>query len=107
MAQGDGVAPTCSSGQNVVVSWTLTSEDRTDAEPTVDVTSTADQCVLELWAGGALKGTLYVDERPPCTIPNATLVAKLGEEVTFTIRAFLARAGYRSTAFDEITVSKV
>ncbi len=106
-AQGDGVAPTYRSGDAITLTWTLTSEDRTEVEPTVAVLSTADQCVLELWAGGVLKGTLYADERPPYTIPNAVLIARLGAEITFTLRAYLSRAGYRSLDFDEITVSRI
>jgi hypothetical protein len=75
-----------------VVSWTLTCEDRTDAESTVD-----DQhrrpVRAELWAR-ARSGTLYADGGRR-TIPNATLVARPGQ-VTFTVRAHLARGGYRA-----------
>ena len=62
---------------------------------TVDLTSRADQCVLELWVARVLKGTLCAQERPPQTIPNATLVTTPSAEVPFTPRAYLSRAGYQ------------
>jgi hypothetical protein len=107
MAQGDGVNPTYSTGQDIVASWTLTSDFRSGADPTQDVDTRAETCLLELWVSGVLKGTLRVEERPPHTITNSTLVSILGSEVTFTIRAYLARGSFRSVDCDEITVSKV
>jgi len=40
----------------------------------------------------------------PVTIPNAQLVALLGAETDFKLRAFYSLAGLRSLSFDEITV---
>jgi hypothetical protein len=106
-ANGDGVAPTYASGQNVVLDWDLTSEGRDEAEPEVDLESRADQAVLELWAGGVLKGTLYVNRAGPYTLTNAALVAAFGSETDFTVRAYLALGGHRSLDYDSRTVSKV
>lgn len=105
-ANGDGVAPTYGTGQNVVLSWTLTSEDREEADPTVDVASRAEKAVIELWQGGALQATIQAEEHPPFTLTHAGIVAALGAELTFTVRLYLARGAYRSQDYDEITVTK-
>ncbi|HRZ34786.1 MAG TPA: hypothetical protein P5534_00300 [Candidatus Paceibacterota bacterium] len=65
------------------------------------------RAVLELWAGGVLKATLTVGRDGPFTLANAELVAALGAETDFTVRAYLALGGYRSLDFDSITIAKV
>jgi len=106
-ANGDGAHPTYGTGQNVVLDWTLTSEARAGSDPEVDLECRADACVLELWAGAVLKATLTVNREGPHTLTNAALVAVLGSETDFTVRAYLALGGYRSLDFDSISVTKV
>jgi len=106
-ANGDGAHPTYATGQNVVLDWTLTSEARAGSDPEVDLECRADQAVLELWAAGVPKATFTVNREGPYTLANAALVAALGGETDFTIRAYLALAGYRSLDFDSITVTRV
>ncbi|MCA1995921.1 MAG: phage tail protein [Armatimonadetes bacterium] len=106
-ARGDGVAPTWTGSESITFTWTLTSDDRAETDPTVNLTSRAERCILEFWAGGVLKKTWTVDEDPPRTASNADLLEWLGGAVTFTVRAYLARGGYRSVDYDEITVTKV
>jgi hypothetical protein len=43
----------------------------------------------------------------PATIANADLIAALGSETDFSVRAYLSLGGYRSLDFDSITVTKV
>jgi hypothetical protein len=105
-ANGDGVVPTYATGQNVVLDWDLTSEGRDEAEPEVDLESRADQAVLELWAGAVLKGTFYVNRAGPYTLTNAALIAALGAETDFTVRAYFALGGQRSLDSDSVTVTK-
>lgn len=106
-AQGDGVCPLYSTGADIVLDWTLTSELRSQTDPTVDADSRARACVLELWDGATLKKTLTVDERGPYTITNAHLIEYLGSEISFTVNAYLARGKYRSVDFNSITVTKI
>jgi hypothetical protein len=105
-ANGDGAHPTYSTGQNVVLDWTLTSEARAGSDPEVDLECRADACVLELWAGAVLKATLTVGREGPYTLTNTALVAALGGETDFTVRAYLALGGYRSLDFDSVTICK-
>lgn len=106
-ANADGVCPVYSSGQDIELDWELTSEARAGSDPEVDLECRADACVLEVWAGGALKATLTVGRDGPFTLANAELVAALGSETDFTVRAYLALGGYRSLDFDSITLTKV
>ena len=89
-----------------MLSWTLTSEARAGSEPELDLECRADACVLELWAGAVLKATLTVSREGPYTLTNATLVAVLGGETDFTVRAYLALGGHRSLDFDSVTIRK-
>jgi len=68
----------------------------------------ADATVLQvLTTAGVLKGEVALaGNAGPVTIPNAQLVALLGAETDFTLRAFYSLAGLRSLNFDEITVRK-
>lgn len=105
-ANGDGAHPTYATGQDVTLDWTLTSEARAGSDPEVDLECRADPCVLELWAGAVLKATLTVSREGPCTLTTAALIAALGSETDFTVRAYLALGGYRSLDFDTITICK-
>ena len=60
-----------------------------------------------LTTGGTLKGELaFAGNAGPVTIANAQLVALLGAETDFKLRACYSLAGLRSLNFDEITVRK-
>ncbi|NLH72894.1 MAG: hypothetical protein GX456_07555 [Verrucomicrobia bacterium] len=106
-ANADGVSPVYWSGQDIELDWDLTSESRVGSDPEVDLECRADACVLELWAGGVLKVTLTVGRDGPFTLANAELVAALGSETDFTVRAYLALGGYRSLDFDSTILTKV
>ena len=55
-----------------------------------------------------LKGTFeFTGANGPKTITNAQLVAALGSETDFKLRAWFVRSGYRSLNYDEVTVRKV
>ena len=56
----------------------------------------------------ALAGTFeFSGLTGPKTITNAQLVAALGSETDFKLRAYFVRSGYRSLNYDEVTVRKV
>jgi len=60
-----------------------------------------------LTTGGTLKGEIaFVGNTGPITITNVQLVALLGAETDFKLRAYYSLAGLRSLNFDEITVLK-
>ncbi len=105
-ANGDGAHPTYATGQDVALDWTLTSEARAGGDPEVDLECRADACVLELWAGGVLKATFTVTQEGPYTLTNTALIAALGSETDFSVRAYLALGSYRSLDSDAITVCK-
>ena len=57
---------------------------------------------------GTFKGEIAVySATGPLTIANADLVAYLGGETDFSLRAYSERGGLRSLDYDEITVRKV
>jgi hypothetical protein len=104
----DGDHPTYTTGQDITVNWTPTSELRFGFNVTQNLDCSADATVLQvLTTGGTLKGELaFVGNSAPVTIPNTQLVALLGAETDFTLRAYYSLAGLRSLNFDEITVRK-
>ena len=54
-----------------------------------------------------LKGEIaFTGNTGPATMPNAQLVALLGAETDFKLRAVYSLGGLRSLSFDEITVRK-
>jgi hypothetical protein len=65
--------------------------------------------VLDVWTmGGVLAGTFeFSGGTGPKTITNAQLVAALGSETDFKLRAYFVCSGYRSLNYDEVTVRKV
>jgi hypothetical protein len=55
-----------------------------------------------------LKGTFeFSGGNGPRTITNAQLIAALGGETDFKLRAWFVRSGLRSLNHDEVTVRKV
>lgn len=102
-ADGDGHCPTWSTGEDVDLAWTLTTELRADSDPTVNLASRADAAVIEIWDGENFKGTVTTSPAGPYTLTHAALVGLLGFEKTFTVRAYLALGGYRSTDYDTVT----
>jgi len=85
-----------------------TSELRYGFNVTQNLDCRADATVLHvLTTGGTLKAEIaFSGNAGPVTVPNAQLVALLGSETDFTLRAFYSLAGLRSLNFDEITVRK-
>jgi hypothetical protein len=104
----DGAHPTYTSGQDIPVNWTPTSELRFGFNVVQNLDCRADATVLQvLTMAGVLKGELaFAGNTGPVTIPNAQLVALLDTETDFKCRAFYSLAGLRSLNFDEITVRK-
>jgi hypothetical protein len=104
----DGAHPTYTSGQDIPVNWTPTSELRFGLNVTQNLNCRADGVILQvLTTAGVLKGELaFAGNTGPGTITNAQLVAFLGGETDFKLRAFYSLAGLRSLNYDEITVRK-
>lgn len=104
----DGAHPTYTTGHDITVNWTPTSELRFGFNVAQNLECRADGTVLQvLTAGGTLKGEIaFSGNAGPVTIPNAQLVALLGAETDFALRAVYSLAGLRSLNFDEITVRK-
>lgn len=104
----DGAHPTYTTGQAITVNWTPTSELRFGFNATQNLDCRADGVILQvLTTAGVLKGELaFAGNTGPGTITNAQLVAFLGGETDFKLRAFYSLAGLRSLNYDEITVRK-
>ena len=83
-----------------------TSELRFGFNVAQDLPCRADATVLQvLTMAEVLKGELaFAGNTGPVTITNAQLVALLGSETDFKLRAVYSLAGLRSLIFDEITV---
>jgi len=107
---GDGHAPTYSSGQGIEVSWTVTDKRRCLVDPLQAMAPEITTTVLEIRVlDDTLKATLsFGGSASPQTITNAQIVAALGGEVSFRLRAYFERKHtFRSLAYDTITVTKV
>ncbi len=104
----DGAHPTYTTGQDIIVNWTPTSELRFGFNVTQNLECRADATVLQvLTIAGVLKGEIaFAGNTGPTTIPNTQLVALLGTETDFKLRAFYSLAGLGSLNYDEITVRK-
>jgi hypothetical protein len=104
----DGAHPTYSTGQDIAVNWTPTSELRFGFNVAQNLDCRADATVLQvLTTAGTLKGEIaFAGNAGPVTITNAQLVALLGAETDCKLRAYYSLAGLRSLSFDEITVRK-
>jgi hypothetical protein len=106
---GDGYNPTYATGADIVANWDVTA-NRSSEDPVTKVLSPdIHQTVLEvLTIGEVLKGTFeFSGGSGPKTITNAQLVAALGSETDFKLRAWFVRSGLRSLNYDEVTVRKV
>ena len=81
----------------------------TDSPVTQVLATDIDKTVLEVWTmANVLAGTFeFTGGTGPKTITNAQLVAVLGSETDFRLRAYFVRSGYRSLNNDEVTVRKV
>ena len=105
----DGYNPTYATGADIVADWDKAA-NRSSEDPVTKVLSPdIDQTVLEvLTTGDVLKGTFeFSGGSGPRTITNAQLVAALGSETDFKLRAWFVRSGLRSLNYDEVTVRKV
>jgi hypothetical protein len=106
---GDGVNPTYGAGGDIVADWDKAA-NRSSEDPVTKVLSPdIDRTALEvLTTGDVLKGTFeFSGGSGPRTITNAQLVAALGAETDFKLRAWFVRSGYRSLNYDEVTVRKI
>jgi hypothetical protein len=106
---GDGWNPTYEAGSDIVADWDQAAS-RSTADPVTRVLNPEiDQTVLEvLTTDNALQATFeFSGGNGPRTITNGELVAALGSETDFKLRAWFVRSGYRSLNYDEVTVRKV
>ena len=106
---GDGCNPTYATGADIVADWDKAA-NRSSEDPVTKVLSPdIDKTVLEvLTTGDVLKGTFeFSGGSGPRTITNAQLVAALGSETDFKLRAWFVRSGLRSLNYDEVTVRKI
>ena len=94
---------------NLVADWDRTWHRSSEDPVTKVLNDDIDRTALEvLTAGDVLKGTFeFSGGSGPRTITNALLVAALGGETDFKLRAWFVRSGYRNLNFDEVTVRKV
>lgn len=115
-AFGDGMNPVYSTGQDVPIAWTITSE-RMEGFWEVWEKGWKEELpdtVLEIWTVGGVKvgevEILFDNEIAPASeylLDNADLAAWLGGEVSFDVRAYARRNGYRSTRYASLRVTKI
>ncbi len=81
----DGAHPTYTTGQDITVNWTPTSELRFGFNLAQNLECRAEATILQvLTTAGVLKGEIAsAGNAGPMTIPNAQLVALLGSETDF------------------------
>jgi hypothetical protein len=106
---GDGYNPTYVTGGDIVADWDKSWHRSSEDTVTKVLSTDIDKTALEvLTTGDVLKGTFeFSGGTGPKTITNAQLVAALGSETDFKLRAYFVRSGYRSLNYDEVTVRKV
>jgi hypothetical protein len=106
---GDGNAPTYSTRQDLVVDWDAASDARSFTPAPQDLPAQAERTLLVIanLAGTELAEIAIAGAAGPHTIANADLVAALGSETGFLLRAYFERGGLRSLAFDQVPVTKV
>jgi hypothetical protein len=105
---GDGRTPTYGTGAGVSVNWDQSDPRRNTEGPTETLTPAISRTVVELLTvNGVLKETFSFPATGPQTITNAQIVAALGAETDFVLRAWFESAGRRSLESDQITVRKV
>jgi hypothetical protein len=107
--QGDDHCPTYSTGQDIALTWDQSSSRRAVREPERDCPSHADHVMAEVWdgSGAAKKGEWTLADEAGGTITNAELVAALGAESSFILKAYNQRGHLRSLACAQLTVTKV
>ena len=94
----DGVNPTYTTGQNIPLTWSLTVPDPTG----VDVPGTRLDFLNN---GGLLMDSVTLDAGVTSyTWLNADLIAALGSEENFSVRAYAVRGVYTSLLYSEIKV---
>jgi hypothetical protein len=106
---GDGYNPTYAAGSDILAEWDVAA-NRSSEDPVTKVLSPQiDGTTLEvLTTGDVLKGTFeFSGGSGPKMITNAQLIAALGSETDFKLRAWFVRSGLRSLNYDEVTVRKV
>jgi hypothetical protein len=92
----------------VSVNWDRSDPRRNAEGPTETLAPAINRTVVELLTtGGVLRQTLYFAPTGPQAITNAQIVAALGAETDFVLRAWSESAGRRSLESDQITVRKV
>lgn len=120
-AFGNGVNPTYAPGEDVPLTWDLRVERAGKHWTALETgwTEALPDTILEFWTvggGAALMHTVEIAVAPFGSfieaidnygVANADLVAWLGGEVTFQVRAYARRDGYRSTRYASLTVTKV
>lgn len=106
---GDGCNPTYGSGADIVANWDRSAKRSSQDPVTQALAPDIDGTALEvLTTGDVLKGTFeFSGGSGSRTITNAQLVAALGGETDFKLRAYFVRSGYRSLNYDEVTVRKI
>jgi hypothetical protein len=106
--QGDGHCPTYSTGQDIALTWDQSSPERAVREPEQDCPSHADHVIAEVWdgSGGAKKGEWTFDQEAGGTITNTDLVAALGAETDFVLKAYNQRGSLRSLCCAQLAVIK-
>jgi hypothetical protein len=120
-AFGDRMNPVYTTGQDVPLTWSILSErvgpywDLAEPSWTDDLPDT----VLEFWTtGGVLKETVEIALAPAgtaagegvidaYTLGNADLVSWFGAEVSFDVRAYHRRNGFRSARYVSLRVTKI
>ena len=100
--------PTCTTGQNLVVQWDPTSDTRSFTPPTETLAPSTHHTLLVITTTGGveLAQITVTGASGPATIANADLVAALGSQITFSLRAYSQSSGFRSLDYGEITVRK-
>lgn len=117
-ANGDCHAPVYSTGADVALTWAIRSERMAGFWEVWEGGWTEDlaDTVLEFWTIGGVEpaGSVYItpdrDSAAPMNsyvLTNANLAAWLGAEVTFEVRAYARRDGYRSTRYSSLVVTKI
>jgi hypothetical protein len=108
LVQGDGANPYYTTGQNVAIEWTVTEPGREFYQEELLKISTVLQFLnLGLVELGRVKLDIGISHK---TISNADLVALLGGEVSFVLRAYTEVIGSEfiiDSAYVQVTVRKI
>jgi hypothetical protein len=106
---GDGYNPTYGTGADIVADWDMAASSSSQDPVTRVLNPDIHKTALEvLTTGDVLVGTFeFSGGGGPRTITNAQLLAALGSETDFKLRAWFVRSGLRSLNHDEVTVRKV